>query len=244
MEDESDGEPAKKRRLKHATDDNAYRKWLLRLFADTKISARDVCVGAWSMSADVARRSRVDDLSLHPEAQSGKYWRHLKGALKLDAWEAEHIFWEEIPTSTRKKKRFFRKHPFLLPYERIDQDPNCRLKDMKLLELPIYEELKLEESFDVAKLCLGHGYVDGIKISKNTRAAHASMWAWYWTPVDQCRESDNRRLFTFFLSNKACKCGCKGRCTINAIMKVFAWGWDVAESGVKPFKGPKLGLCV
>ena len=65
------------------------------------------------------------------------------------------------------------------------------------------------------------------------------MYAYYWTPITKGHIVSSRRLITVLLDSECCKsCGCRGRCTRNAIWTVVAWSWAAFRRGVHPSTSP------
>ena len=91
------------RLLAGAQDPNAFRKWLLGLYADGDISARKCCIGAWSTGSS-APHLDVADIAMAPESSTGIVQKHLERKLGLDTITPRCVMWVKIPQHNYKRK--------------------------------------------------------------------------------------------------------------------------------------------
>ena len=82
-------------------------------------------------------------------------------------------------------------------------------------------------------------YVDGIDTGGRSRKKEKKVYGFLWSPVDRSDSLEDRRLITVLLASRCCKtCGCGGRCTRNAVLKIIAWSFAALRAKRHPSKGP------
>ena len=208
-----------------------FRQWLLLRYAKGELSAKDVCTAAWAL---FNKNADTDDLALAPNSRSGHFERHLTKALQLDNFAARDIYFADIPFHDKAgNRRQHREHGFLLPHERVAAiaaddltafAPPAEERDA-IGQLPRYQGCSLLQDLGWERVaCLGF-YVDAAPHSKRD-----SFYAFYWNNVF----SIERRVITTIRKSDLCRCGCRGLCSINAIMKVIVWSFLVLRSGFWP----------
>ena len=208
-----------------------FRKWLLLRYAKGELSAKDVCTAAWALSG---QNVDVEDLALSPSSRSGHFERHLTKALQLDVFASTEIYYADIPFHDKAgNRRVLREHGFLLPHERVAAivgtsptafAPPPEDRDA-IQQLPRYQRCRLLQELGWARVaCLGF-YVDAAPYSKRD-----SFYAFYWNDVF----SVQRRVITTIRKSDLCRCGCRGLCSINAIMRVIVWSFLVLRAGTWP----------
>ena len=110
-----------------------HRYWLLSLYTSAKISANDVCKGAWTLG-DAAKDLGVDDLARAPGTGHKKF---LDRKLGCTAFVRDNVFFTNIAQRGGQKP-----HPFLLPHKQgteFMKESVC--EDKEVLELPINQSL-------------------------------------------------------------------------------------------------------
>ena len=132
-------------------------------------------------------------------------------------------------------------YPFLLPHEVIhwgiatgrmaitDLVNVADRVDQKLVDMKgkFCEKFALDP--DLTILLGFHG--DGVAHHKGLKQASTEVYSWNLL----CQQDGERYLFTLVPKHFLCSCGCpSGRCTVDAVMKVFAWSMQVLVSGHWP----------
>jgi len=101
----------------------------------------------------------------------------------------------------------------------------------------MYREMELIQQEESVALC--RIYVDGVDTGGKSRKKAHQVYAFLWSPLGQAHSVSARRLITVVLGERCCKsCGCRGRCTRQAIWKVCVWSWSALRSGLHPAVGP------
>ena len=114
---------------------------------------------------------------------------------------------------------------------------SCLSDDVELPGVPLYQELDIIH--EEGPLALVRLYVDGLDPGGKSRKKAKQVYVFMWTPVGQKGIIKARRLIIVLLSARCCRsCGCRGRCTRNAIWKVVAWSFSAWRRGVHPPLGP------
>ena len=219
------------RRRRDATPVAGFRKWLLVRYGKGKLSAKDVCLAAAECSG---RDLDVDDLAIAGDRRGGHYQRKLDNTLGIASWIAESVYWVQVPYhDCRTNLRVFRKHPMLLVHERVS---TLFLKDVEtflpptaerevLFGLPRFRSCPLLRELGWERLALLGFYIDAYPFTKSD-----SCYAFYWNGIFMRQ----RHLITVFRKSDLCKCGCGGRCSLQAILEVVVWSFVILRTGVYP----------
>ena len=141
------------------------------------------------------------------------------------------VYWEQIPTYDPRtnKSRHMVWIPFLLMHEllwSIIQTSGMALKQFTSLpsSLPGLNKMKASfcRKFGLAPSeCIPLGlHGDGVPHSKS---GTVEVFSWNFIGIPTAE----RHLFCCIEKMYLCRCGCKGRCTFDAIMRVFVWCLDL-----------------
>ena len=196
----------------------------------------------------VACRSEngVSDLALAPCNTGGHYQRHLSLALGETKFVEEQIYWAHIPCCVKNSQgvraRTLVKHPFLLPFEIASDDVQkggtLYYRDSAWNEVDIVKQSEVFRAHgDRAVLC--RLYTDGVPIGGKARTQTRSVVVWYWNVLGENRSASSRHVITVMDSKFFCHegCGCRGRCSLDAILAVVNWSIAVWRTGRRPVVG-------
>ena len=75
-------------------------------------------------------------------------------------------------------------------------------------------------------------------MSGRARSNPDSVIVLSWVPAHLSRSIDARRLVTVMRKSECCRCGCSGRCTVQALFRVFTWSFNCLAAGTWPSTGP------
>ena len=207
-----------------------YRKFLFREWALGRLSDKALCDHAFYSTGAEARG--VTDLAVNPGTKGYNHKRVISAALE-DFWHPDEWLYHvnDVPTwSPNLNRRVKRTVPIRLPLEALDQ---------AFVAEPILRTVKLDPS-DITPhmrqhpLALEHGlhnlqvcrmYADKVPVFKKQ-----SMYRKSISIIGQ-RE---RYASWVMLDSQLCKCGCKGRCTTDALDRAMHWSINCAQRGVRP----------
>jgi hypothetical protein len=206
-------------------------QWLLTRYATGRLNAKDVCTAAWSLRVS---EPGLQPLALSPDAQTGKYEPHLSTSLGQNQFVADTLLWQKIPQQAAGRELV--KHPFLPPHEGIAADmiPG----NAPWVRLPFYQQSELLQQHGPDSCVLAHAFIDGVDIAGKARRRPASILVIYWCPVQDVKDIKCRRLFTAIHKSSLCRCGCRGACTVDAMLAILAWSFEAGKAGVYPTIGP------
>jgi hypothetical protein len=132
-------------------------------------------------------------------------------------------------------------HPVLLPHEIIEYLVHTGKASVEdLANLDARGDQKLGEMRHV--FCVAHGvpestciplgfHGDGVPFQKSTHN-NSSTEVYSWNFL--CDRDGKRFLFANIHKEFLCKCGCAGRCTMDALFAVFVWSMQVLLGGFHP----------
>jgi hypothetical protein len=131
--------------------------------------------------------------------------------------------------------------PALLPHEMLGYlvDPgNCTIQDMADMDSRTDITIKRRK----ASFCTAHGlrpstciplgfHGDGVPMQKGTHNQQTTE-VYSWNLL--CDKDGKRYLYTNIHKKFMCDCGCRGRCTLDPLLEVFAWSMQVLLGGRHP----------
>ena len=169
-----------------------FRKWLLLRYANTDLSAKDTCLGAWHLGSSSASQHHVFDLVRSPDAQSGSYAKHLHEAIGLNDAMNNFVFMAKIPQQCGKRRKWL-PHPFLLPHRQIHEFAGVTENADDAMSIPINSEIIKKEG----DLLLCRLYVDGVDTGGKSRKIPAKVYCYMWYPVGCSNKLASRRLIVY-----------------------------------------------
>ena len=148
---------------------------------------------------------------------------------------APPLYWAAIPTHDprSKKNRVPVLFPFSLPHEMIYiflqmRRPLCA----SMGELPASVAATLQTTARSLKTTTDGLLPIGFHGDAAPNQAHGSVLCFSWNILNT--PDSERFLCTAIQSDFLCQCGCGGRCTIDAIVRVFVWSANTAFTGSFP----------
>ena len=148
---------------------------------------------------------------------------------------APPLYWAAIPTHDprSKKNRVPVLFPFSLPHEMIYiflqmRRPLCA----SMGELPASVAATLQKTARSLKTTTDGLVPIGFHGDAAPNQAHGSVLCFSWNILNT--PDSERFLCTAIQSDFLCQCGCGGRCTIDAIVRVFVWSANTAFTGSFP----------
>ena len=109
----------------------------------------------------------------------------------------------------------------------FQRNPQDLLLPEDLKDLPRFAA-HLPRDGDLRPWVLVGLYVDAAPYTK-----YDSFYVISWNPI----HSRTRHVITVVRKQQLCRCGCKGKCTINAVMRVIAWSMLALRAGKHPVDG-------
>ena len=100
------------------------------------------------------------------------------------------------------------------------------------------QDLRVVREDGPLQVALCRLYLDGADVSGKAKASSTTVYVFSWTPIGQTKTMQARRICTVFDKRRACRCGCSGACTINAIWHRLSWSWCAWRDGYHPTRGP------
>ena len=198
-----------------------HARHMLFKYATGKLSARDLCTDAWTHRGHAGFEQYIQQLAVAPVGGNGNAERRIRLAMDDKHFVESEATWKQVPMM-RRGRRIFRKHPFLMPHDRVDESALPR--DAELASLPVHNKSLeiMELADDNPRVALLHGYTDAVPCTGRARTAPDSLIVFTWVPIDDVFCVHARRLITVALENRCCQCGCSGRCTVGAITQHIA----------------------
>ena len=200
----------------------------MRRYATGQLSAKDVCEAA---SAVHGHGLGVADLV---NSSQRNHQRTLDRALDLDRFVEENVYYVDVPVyNHRLGARTVRKHPLLLVHERVAAiaraDPAAfhvpeESRD-GILGLPRIRDCTLLQEHGWPNVALLGMYSDAAPWSRTD-----SFIALYWNNVFDRR----RQLITLIRKKDLCGCGCRGRCSMQALLSAIVWSFNCLRAGQFP----------
>ena len=176
----------------------------------------------------------MDDLALRPSMAGGHFQAHIDAALGIPDFVAEYVYWVDVPIHNHQtNRRTLQRHPMLLIHERVAAAfahdatqflPPEGERDA-LLGVPRFASCALLRALGWNRLALLGFYIDAAPWSKRD-----SFYAFYWYGIF----STQRHLITVIRKHDLCKCGCGGRCSLQAILAVIAWSFGCLRGKLYP----------
>jgi hypothetical protein len=218
-----------------------FRQWLLEKYAEGKLSAVDVCAAA----AAVGEHSDplcVSDLVLptlnaRGRRQGGNASRKIAAACGLAQFGNTRLFQELLPVHDKKSgQRRWVKHPFCLPHMTLKNAVDGGViqslvaTDVELLQLPKVAEHPVVVNSAPGTVVVARLYLDSAPYGGRARAAQDSVLGIYWTALRGNRK-EIRRPITVIRKADCCRCGCGGRCTVDAALRTIAWSFEQLQTG-------------
>ena len=110
------------------------------------------------------------------------------------------------------------------------------MRELDDYDVGMYRDMveSLELGDGMCHVSLAHLYADGAQYTLRAASHPDTPWVFTWTRVDQIKDLQARHLITVMSKLLLCKCGCGGRCTIEAILRVIAWSFSCWRRGVWP----------
>ena len=238
--------PKKKRRREQddaveagsGSRDRPLRKVMADIFLSNKLSAKDAHAVFYSAAREGV--ADVEDLArAGAQGTNNNLARDIMRSLLRDVDMPEPL-WHEIPLWDKHLQRQVPTgFPFLLPHEVLHKaaaDPEALRKlivspndfpEAAARHAALCRALHLDCNTTVA---IGmHG--DGVPFTK-----HDSLEVLSFNCLAQ--PSGNRVPFTGVSKAFLCQCGCKGKCTWDALLAVFLWSMQSLCLGTFPCRGP------
>ena len=204
------------------------RRYLLREFELGRLTSEAVCTLSWHASR--AGAARVADLGLDPK--SHKQAEHLRKA--MDVRSPESFYTAKIPLWNKvDEERMLHDFPMYLPHEAFGKS---FARDPKAFDPAENDGLYIPPSFfshevyesKGAKACPIGYFSDGVPHTNRD-----SFFAFYWSSIF----SGERFMICSLRKQDLCQCGCRGFCTLSAVMKTIAWSFNQLAGGIYPEVG-------
>ena len=206
---------------------------LLDLYFKNKLSAKMLAVICWwacrlgDDGSDI-----VKSYGYRPDAQSGRFQRHLDTVMKMDG-HAKDKMKLDIPAHTKYDlARTTHSYAVTAPYEALESEVQ---KDPSLID-KLEAKNALGEWPNAFKNHLFYGragrhvfpcvlYVDGVPFTKRD-----GMIGFYFYNL----VSSRRWLVVALRKSYLCKCGCRGWCTFWSVFNFITWCLTMSDQGAYP----------
>jgi hypothetical protein len=218
------------------------RRWALEKYALGEMSAKDLCVLAWHTRAHADLG--LGDLVMDPDSSTGNFEKHVTARLDLQNFASRDVFWSPVPLHIKRQGRVLQDHPFLLPHERASafaawcKEGAVAASSPTMLQAPHLADNPTLLQHGPSGCILLHAFTDGVSYTGTTSSVPDSLWVFTWAPMQFSIDPRQRRVITVLQKSRACKCGCRGRCSFNAICEVIAWSGEALAAGAHPLQGP------
>jgi len=198
------------------------RAYMLRQWKRGKISSEAVCSMSWH--ATRAGATGVADLALNPKLT--KQAEHLRKALHVRAKDSFYLsrvpMWDKVD-ECRKMFDF----PMYLPHDAFGKNI---ARDPKAFDPAMNDNAFLPPSYFDHPLYLTKGanacpvgyFSDAVPHTNRD-----SFFAFYWSSIF----SRERFLICSLRKQDLCQCGCRGMCTLTAVMQTIAWSFNQLAGG-------------
>ena len=154
---------------------------------------------------------------------------HLRHRLLTDSRQKRYYagipMWDKV--SNKRKKMWL---PFLLPFvlfaSMVSENPDmwsAAMVDCEMLP-PQYFKHPVRKAWGNLA-CPVSLYSDGVPHTKED-----SVVAFYWTNLLK----PTRHLICLIRKSDMCRCACKGQCTMDAVLRVITWSFNVLASSLWP----------
>ena len=184
-----------------------------------------LCTLAWHSTR--AGASGVEDLAMDPSQHH--HAEHLRKA--LGARSLSSFYWGRVAIwDYQEEERKMIDFPINAPH---DQFASAYLERPTDFQVAAHDDPQLSPLYfrhsvyqRVGHLAAPIGYFsDGVPHSKKD-----SFFAFYWSNG----LTGQRFLICSLRKSDLCKCGCKGFCTLGAVLRMIAWSFNVVAEGVYP----------
>jgi hypothetical protein len=228
----------------HRPDWHPYRGRLLKLYAEGRLNAVDVCGLAYDFGP-FAAAAGVADLARPPHTrgghrQGGHCARQIAAATGMQQFTQDRLHLEAIPTRVKSTgERAFVPHPFALPHVTVESlllasPAACDTYDPEVFELPCVAQDPVVQVAGPDGVVLLRVYVDGVPYQGKARTAPDSAICFYMSFVRGVEPNEPRHTITAIRKQDLCPCGCAGRCTLDAIMRTISWSFLALRAGTHP----------
>ena len=162
--------------------------------------------------------------------------------LVLNNCEAPVPYMVTIPIwNTNTGSKEYVDWPVLLPHEMLGylvDSGSCTIQDMA--DMDGRDDITIKDR--KATFCTAHGlrsstciplgfHGDGVPMQKGTHNQQTTE-VYSWNLL--CDKDGKRYLYTNIHKKFMCDCGCRGRCTLDPLLEVFAWSMQVLLGGRHP----------
>lgn len=212
---------------------NLYRH-LVTLYAERKMSAKDLSIACYFCSEAGVRGADFQQMALAPGQSSGNYQKAIDRVLP----PFSPLYWLPTPVTMRGTvHRQVRPMPHNPLHEAIArevrQDPSIlqRVSTMQwppcYMEHPLVREAQAQGKVWPLPLAL---YLDGVRFTSPLAGrADSILGVWAYNGVT------SRRHYLFSLrAQDTCQCGCKGWCSLFPLMACLAWSVRCLLLGKRP----------
>lgn len=204
------------------------RKFILDGYKRGKLNATDVATFAFHATA--AGALGVADLAMSPQSirdGGGNCAKHVRSALGVRAKSSFYLC--KIPLWNHStQERVTEDFPFHLPHdifsELYNADPDTFNVEKEELAPNWFEhDVFVEHGPKAVPVTL---YSDAVPHTKTD-----SFIAYYFSVMGVTQK---RHLIASVRKQDCCRCGCRGDCTVQAILRVISWSYNVLASGYHP----------
>ena len=174
---------------------------------------------------------------------SGKAWQNCARDLKRLVYKqtsAPLLYIVRIPiTDPKTNKQEHVDHPVLLPHEMLAYIVGSGIATVdELADVGHRSDQRLEEN--KRKFCATYGvpertcipigfHGDGVPYQKSThKNSTTEVYSWNFL----CDRDGKRYMFANIHKDSLCKCGCAGRCAMDALFEVFVWSMQILLGGI------------
>ena len=220
-----------------AATDEAAQAFVEHLMAmknsNAAVSAKSMCIACYWAGKFGAPESIVK-LGFRPGASSGHYQRHLDFVMGTRPSE-QNLCTIPVPMySKHELKRSIVDMPVLVPHEIIDEDLRSNASYAVQLSTaieknelpPSYHEHPVVRDATPGTLVAPYGlFVDGVGFSKT------DGFIGFWIVDIVCRV---HTLVAALRKRWLCRCGCKGWCSVFAVLDFLRWSFTCASAAINP----------
>ena len=212
---------------------------LLSLYANAKLSAKDLCTTCY-WCATAGARGDVAKYALAPGQSTGNYQKHLDSVMPLAPGPPDYYHLDAPTYKRRQTGRTSRKIPFVPFYESLAREWGATpFTQAQVLEgatdkewgstcnsSPVVQSAAEGEA--VLPIAL---YLDNVRFTRALGPGRQdSLLAIYVYSL----LSGKRVLVGVLRKSEMCRCGCRGWCSVYVTMLYLRWNFDALARGDRP----------
>ena len=206
-------------------DGQGLREHMIKEWKYGRMTSEAVCTLSWHISR--AGGSGVADLALNPKLT--KQAEHLRKALEVKSKDSFYLARIPLWDKADEDRKYF-DFPMYLPHDAFGKNFN---RSPESFDPALNDESFLPRSYFTHELYLskkGKACPIGYFSDAVPHTNRDSFFSFYWSSIF----SGERFLICSLRKQDLCQCGCRGFCTLSAVMRTIAWSFNQLAAGTYP----------